>query len=66
MNLAISIFGLAGLVLIHELGHFLTAIATGMSPRRFYLGFPPAIVKTKRRGVEFSSSASARSRWAAT
>ena len=57
MSLAISIFGLAGLVLIHELGHFLTAIATGMSPRRFYLGFPPAIVKTKRRGVEFGIGA---------
>jgi membrane-associated protease RseP (regulator of RpoE activity) len=57
MSLAISIFGLAGLVLIHELGHFLTAIATGMSPRRFYLGFPPAILKTKRKGVEFGIGA---------
>ena len=57
MSLAISIAGLAGLILIHELGHFLTAIATGMSPRRFYLGFPPAIVKTTRRGVEFGIGA---------
>ena len=57
MSLAISILGLAGLILIHELGHFLTALATGMSPRRFYLGFPPAIVKMKRRGVEFGIGA---------
>jgi regulator of sigma E protease len=57
MSLAISIFGLAGLILIHELGHFLTAIATGMSPRRFYLGFPPAIVKKTVRGVEFGIGA---------
>jgi regulator of sigma E protease len=57
MSLAVSIAGLAGLILIHELGHFLTAIATGMSPRRFYLGFPPAIVKMKRRGVEFGIGA---------
>jgi regulator of sigma E protease len=57
MSLAVSILGLAGLVLIHELGHFLTALATGMSPRRFYLGFPPAIVKMKRKGVEFGIGA---------
>ncbi|HEV8249911.1 MAG TPA: M50 family metallopeptidase [Gaiellaceae bacterium] len=57
MSLAVSIFGLAGLVLIHELGHFVAAIATGMSPRRFYLGFPPALVKIQRRGVEYGIGA---------
>jgi regulator of sigma E protease len=57
MSLAVSILGLAGLVLIHELGHFLAAIATGMSPRRFYLGFPPALVKITRRGVEYGIGA---------
>jgi len=57
LSLTVSILGLAGLVLIHELGHFLAALATGMSPRRFYLGFPPALVKIKRRGVEYGIGA---------
>ena len=53
MSLTVSILGLAGLVLIHELGHFLVALATGMSPRRFYLGFPPPLVKVTWRGIEY-------------
>jgi regulator of sigma E protease len=28
-----------------------------MSPRRFYIGFPPAIVKVKRRGIEYGLGA---------
>ena len=57
MSLSISILGLAGLVLIHELGHFLVARATGMSPRRFYIGFPPALVKVRRKGIEYGIGA---------
>ena len=45
MNIAIAILGLAVLSLIHEAGHFFVARAVGMSPRRFYLGFPPALAK---------------------
>jgi regulator of sigma E protease len=57
MSLGISILGLAGLVFIHELGHFLVARATGMSPRRFYIGFPPALVKVRRKGIEYGLGA---------
>ena len=53
MNVAIAIFGLAILILLHEAGHFFVARAVGMSPRRFYLGFPPAIAKVKRKNVEY-------------
>jgi regulator of sigma E protease len=28
-----------------------------MSPRRFYIGFPPALVKVKRRGIEYGIGA---------
>src|SRR5262249_40082640 len=49
--------GLAFLVLIHEAGHFFTALWVGMRPRKFYLGFPPPIVKTRRRGVEYGIGA---------
>ena len=57
MNIAIAIIGLAVLILIHEAGHFFVARAVGMSPRRFYLGFPPALVKVKRKGIEYGIGA---------
>jgi regulator of sigma E protease len=53
MNLFVAILGLAFLILIHEAGHFFVALAVGMRPRKFYLGFPPAAVKTKRAGIEY-------------
>jgi regulator of sigma E protease len=53
VSVFIAILGLAFLVLVHELGHFLTARAVGMRPRRFYVGFPPALVKTERKGIEY-------------
>jgi regulator of sigma E protease len=57
MSVLVSIFGLAFLILIHEAGHFFTALAVGMRPRKFYVGFPPALVKTKRGGVEYGLGA---------
>jgi regulator of sigma E protease len=57
VNIAIAIFGLAILILIHEAGHFFVARSVGMSPRRFYLGFPPALVKVRRKGIEYGIGA---------
>jgi regulator of sigma E protease len=57
MNIAIAILGLGLLVLVHEAGHFFTALAVGMRPRRFYVGFPPAVAKTTRRGIEYGIGA---------
>ncbi len=57
MNAIISIFGLALLILIHEAGHFFTARAVGMRPRKFYLGFPPALAKVNRNGIEYGVGA---------
>ena len=57
MNIAIAILGLAILILLHEAGHFFVARAVGMSPRRFYLGFPPALVKVRRKGIEYGIGA---------
>lgn len=53
MGLIAAIVGLAVLVMIHEAGHFIAARAVGMTPRKFYLGFGPAIAKTTRGGVEY-------------
>ena len=57
MNVFIAILGLAFLILVHEAGHFFAALAVGMRPRKFYLGFPPAVVKTKRSGIEYGIGA---------
>jgi regulator of sigma E protease len=57
VNLTIAILGLACLVFVHELGHFLVARAVGMSPRRFYIGFPPPLVRVRRKGIEYGIGA---------
>ena len=57
MNIFIAILGLAFLILLHEAGHFFVARAVGMNPRRFYLGFPPALVKVRRKGIEYGIGA---------
>jgi regulator of sigma E protease len=57
MNITVAILGLALLILIHEAGHFYVARAVGMSPRKFYVGFPPALVKVRRRGIEYGIGA---------
>jgi regulator of sigma E protease len=57
MSIFVSILGLGFLILVHEAGHFFVARAVGMNPRKFYLGFPPALVKTKRNGIEYGVGA---------
>ena len=57
MNIFVGILGLGFLILIHEAGHFFVARAVGMNPRKFYLGFPPAIAKAKRNGIEYGIGA---------
>jgi regulator of sigma E protease len=57
MSWLIAVLGLAFLILIHEAGHFFTARAVGMRPRRFYLGFPPALAKVTRNGIEYGIGA---------
>ena len=57
MSILVSILGLGFLILIHEAGHFLVARAVGMNPRKFYVGFPPALAKTTRNGIEYGVGA---------
>ena len=64
MSVLVAILGLALLILIHEAGHFFTALAVGMRPRKFYIGFPPG--GRSSGSATASSTASARSRSAAT
>ena len=53
MTWLVVIGGLVLLVFLHELGHFSVALAVGMRPRSFYVGFPPALVKVRRKGIEY-------------
>jgi regulator of sigma E protease len=57
MHIVVAIGGLAFLILIHEAGHFFTALAVKMRPRRFYIFFPPALVKWRRKGIEYGIGA---------
>ncbi|HSI96865.1 MAG TPA: M50 family metallopeptidase [Gaiellaceae bacterium] len=53
MSIAIAILALGFLILVHEAGHFFASLAVGLRPRKFYVGFPPALVKTRRKGIEY-------------
>jgi regulator of sigma E protease len=53
MTILISIAGLGLLVFVHELGHFAASLALRMRPRKFYIGFPPAVIKRTRNGIEY-------------
>jgi regulator of sigma E protease len=57
MTIFLAILGLGVLILVHELGHFVASLSLGMPPRKFYVGFPPAVWKTTRRGVEYGIGA---------
>jgi regulator of sigma E protease len=57
VSFAIAILGLGLLILIHEAGHFFASLAVGLRPRRFYVGFPPALVKVKRNNIEYGVGA---------
>ena len=54
MSVLIALLGLGFLVIVHEAGHFFTALGVGMRPRSFNLGFGPPIVKVTRGGVEYA------------
>ena len=53
MTWVVVVFGLLLLVFLHELGHFSVALAVGVRPRTFYVGFPPALLKFERNGIEY-------------
>ena len=57
MTYLVVVLGLLLLIFLHELGHFAAARAVGIKPRKFYVGFPPALVKVRRNGVEYGIGA---------
>jgi regulator of sigma E protease len=45
------------LIVVHELGHFLTAIWLGIKVEEFGIGFPPRIFAIRRKGIDYSLNA---------
>ena len=56
-TLVVAILGLALLIFVHELGHFLAAKYFHMRVERFYIGFPPAVFKRRRGETEYGIGA---------
>jgi regulator of sigma E protease len=53
----LTIAGFALLIILHELGHFMAAKATGMRVERFFLFFPPKLIGKKRGETEYGIGA---------
>jgi regulator of sigma E protease len=53
MTWVVVALGLLLLVFLHELGHFLVALAVGNRPRGFYVGFGPLLASFRRNGIEY-------------
>ncbi len=54
MTVAAAVFVFGMLVLVHELGHFITAKLTGMRVDEFAIGFGPKLLSTKRGETAYS------------
>jgi regulator of sigma E protease len=57
MSWVLTVAGFAALVVLHELGHFMAAKATGMRVERFFLFFPPKVVSVRRGETEYGVGA---------
>ncbi len=45
------------LIVVHEMGHFFTAIWLGIKVEEFGIGFPPRIFAVRRKGIDYSLNA---------
>ena len=57
MSYLVAIVGLLALVFVHELGHFLAAKSVGARATKFYVGFPPALLRRRRGDTEYGIGA---------
>ncbi len=57
INILIGVVALSVIVLVHELGHFVTAKAAGVRVEEFGLGYPPKLFGIKRGETVYSLNA---------
>ena len=57
MSILIAVLGFSLLIVVHELGHYLIARATGMRVERFSVGFGPPVVQVERGGTVYQVAA---------
>jgi regulator of sigma E protease len=54
LTIVVGIIALSLLIIVHELGHFIAAKATGVPVEEFGIGFPPRLYGKKWRGTIYS------------
>ncbi len=54
LTIVVGIVALSLLIIVHELGHFFAAKATGVPVEEFGIGFPPRLYGRKWRGTVYS------------
>src|SRR5436309_5803635 len=57
MSWLLTIARFGALIILHELGHFMAAKATGMRVERFFLFFPPRLASVRRGETEYGVGA---------
>ncbi len=57
ITIIIGLVALSVIVIAHELGHFITAKASGVRVEEFGLGFPPRLISFKRGETRYSLNA---------
>lgn len=56
MSILVFLLVLSALILVHEIGHFLTARHLGVRIERFSFGFGPVVISLKRKETEYCLS----------
>ena len=57
MSLALSILALGVIIIVHEAGHMMVALWSGMRVERFSIGFGPVVARKKLHGVVYQIAA---------
>ncbi len=56
-SIVVFLVGLLAVIMVHELGHYLTARAFGMKVEEYFLGFGPKLWSFRRGGIEYGVKA---------
>ncbi|HJO19719.1 MAG TPA: site-2 protease family protein, partial [Acidimicrobiales bacterium] len=57
MSLLVVVLSFVGMLVVHELGHYLVARWTGMQVTEFFIGFGPRVWSVRRGETEYGIKA---------